>query len=239
MGDGLNMADLKKLSEEFPEDCISVKAQALSRDGSRVLLVPYIEHQRVQTRLSDVDPSWSCETVEQKELETDDARIVCVRMRLTVKGVTRENVGEGSSPKAAYSDALKRCAMLFGVARYLYDTERVWLPFDKERDRYRSWTLEDYTRGAQKHQGVQNEGKPRGGGKSGRRGAVLSLTKKPQPYRIKLGKLKGKKFDEVDPEILFSKVVAIKEMQEEGEKLSAQQLEFFEKASAYLATLDN
>jgi hypothetical protein len=39
-----------------------------------------------------------------------------VRCRLTLFGVTREDVGEGQNPKAAFSDAIKRAAVQFGVA---------------------------------------------------------------------------------------------------------------------------
>jgi hypothetical protein len=50
-----------------------------------------------------------------------------VRCRLTVFGVTREDVGEGSDPKAAFSDAVKRAAVHFGVGRVLYAMRAPWL----------------------------------------------------------------------------------------------------------------
>jgi hypothetical protein len=65
---------------------------------------------------------------------------------MRLKNVSRENVGEGGDPKAAYSDALKRAAMLFGVGRYLYDMNTVWTPYDDARDRFKSWSVADYER---------------------------------------------------------------------------------------------
>jgi hypothetical protein len=50
-----------------------------------------------------------------------------VRCRLTVFGVTREDVGEGEDPKAAFSDAIKRAAVHFGVGRALYAMRAPWL----------------------------------------------------------------------------------------------------------------
>ena len=50
-----------------------------------------------------------------------------VRCRLTVHGVTREDVGEGADPKAAFSDAVKRAAVHFGVGRVLYAMRAPWL----------------------------------------------------------------------------------------------------------------
>jgi Rad52/22 family double-strand break repair protein len=50
-----------------------------------------------------------------------------VRCRLTCFGVTREDVGEGEDPKAAFSDAIKRAAVHFGVGRVLYAMRAPWL----------------------------------------------------------------------------------------------------------------
>lgn len=138
----LTSEDLSTLKAPFPREKLGVKAQAISRERKRALLVQYLQHTDVQERLDQVDPSWSLEIAQQER--TGDA--VYVRARLTLKGVTRENVGEGGDPKAAHSDALKRCAMLFGVGRYLYDSPTVWVEYDESRDRYRQWSLADYER---------------------------------------------------------------------------------------------
>jgi Rad52/22 family double-strand break repair protein len=52
---------------------------------------------------------------------------VYVRCRLTLFRVTREDVGEGQDPKAAFSDAIKRAAVHFGVGRALYAMRLPWL----------------------------------------------------------------------------------------------------------------
>jgi hypothetical protein len=52
---------------------------------------------------------------------------VYARCRLTLYGVTREDVGEGADPKAAFSDAVKRAAVHFGVGRALYAMRSPWL----------------------------------------------------------------------------------------------------------------
>ena len=41
--------------------------------------------------------------------------------------MTREDVGEGADPKAAFSDAVKRAAVHFGVGRVLYAMRAPWL----------------------------------------------------------------------------------------------------------------
>jgi hypothetical protein len=114
--------------------------QTFNRERTRAMLVLYLQHTDVQDRLDEVDPAWTMEVTQ----ETRAADTVYVRSRLTVKGVARENVGEGGDPKAAYSDSLKRSAMLFGIGRYLYDPPTVWTEYNDERDRFRQWTVEDY-----------------------------------------------------------------------------------------------
>jgi hypothetical protein len=52
---------------------------------------------------------------------------IFVRCRLTCFGVTREDVGDGEDPKAAFSDAIKRAAVQFGVGRVLYAMRAPWL----------------------------------------------------------------------------------------------------------------
>lgn len=87
----------------------------------------YITEEAITARLDEVDPGW---VFEIQHVAIRDGQGVC-HARLTVKGVTRENVGMqsietnkdgremGEAEKGATTDALKRCARLFGIGRYL------------------------------------------------------------------------------------------------------------------------
>ncbi len=88
----------------------------------------YITEGGVTRRLDSVDPSW--EFVIVNIAHRSDT--ITVTARLTVKGVTRENTGmqviqskdgkeSGEPEKGATTDALKRCARLFGIGRYILD----------------------------------------------------------------------------------------------------------------------
>lgn len=138
----LTSEDLTKLKSNFPKDRLGVKVQSLSRDKTKALLVLYLQHTDVQDRLEEIDPSWTAEVLHEQVQNS----AWYVRMRMTLKGVSRENVGEGADPKSAYSDAIKRCAMLFGVGRYLYDSPTVWGDYDESRDRFKQWSIQDYER---------------------------------------------------------------------------------------------
>ena len=140
---------LEILRKEFEDSVVGVKVQSVSKNKDRALLVLYLQHTDVMNRLEEVDPSWSFIVLnERREAVKDrfgkESFTVYAKGELTVLGVTRENVGEGDDPKAAYSDCLKRCAMSFGVGRSLYDQEMVWVPYDEERDRFKQWTIQEY-----------------------------------------------------------------------------------------------
>jgi hypothetical protein len=140
----LTREDLQILKAPFPKDSLGVKVQSTSKDRTRALLVLYLQHTDVQDRLEMVDPAWTSEVIHEERV----GDTVYVRIRMVVKGVSRENVGEGNDPKAAYSDALKRAAMLFGIGRYLYDSPTVWADYNESRDRFRQWSIQDYEKAA-------------------------------------------------------------------------------------------
>ncbi len=72
------------------------------------LIVCYVDRGLVIDRLNVVVPHlWS-----PKFTELERGHMRC---ELTIDGITREDVGEGGTLKARYSDALKRAAVHFGV----------------------------------------------------------------------------------------------------------------------------
>lgn len=88
-------------------------------------LLAYVDARTVMERLDILDPSWSVEHGAPVQMLTPDGKPVYgVPCRLTVNGVTRTDVGVPSDMepvKGAYSDALKRCAVHFGIGRELYE----------------------------------------------------------------------------------------------------------------------
>ncbi len=140
---GLTAEQMKKLSAPFDEKTLAVKAQAFNKEKTKVMLVPYVPHQDVYRRIEEIDLNWSSEVTSHQIV----GEVVYARVKLTICGVTRENSGDGNDLKWAVSDAHKRAAMLFGVARYLYDAEGAWVPYDRDNDYYRVWTHKDYSSG--------------------------------------------------------------------------------------------
>jgi hypothetical protein len=141
----------RKLAEPFPPGEVQWRIEAISKDKRRALVVPYVDAHTVLDRLDRVvgPEGWhdSYEVLSDEERSLKDERgerrerVVEVKCRLTVLGVTKEDVGEGDSLKAAFSDALKRAGVKFGVGRYLYRLEKQWVDYDPEKGRFTPPTL--------------------------------------------------------------------------------------------------
>ena len=121
----------RRLAAPFPVHLVSWKPQAITKDRKRALMVAYVDARTVMDRLDSVCPNdW---TFEVEVIASNPTPTV--KGRLTVLGQTREDIGEAgegdaATLKAATSDALKRCAVHFGVGRYLYDLPLNWSDWD-------------------------------------------------------------------------------------------------------------
>jgi hypothetical protein len=133
--DELRMA----LKRAFPESAVKWRATATNKEKTRALAVAYIDARNVMERLDrTVGPGGWSDDYFVIEVEGETA----VQCSLTVLGVTKADVGELPDPKSkvskaksAYSDALKRAAVKFGIGRYLYALPSRWVGYDKERNR--------------------------------------------------------------------------------------------------------
>ncbi len=126
----------EQLAEPFDADEVKFKPGVIS--GNRALALPYVDARVIQDRLDEVlgVAGW------QDEYEClPDGSVVCrLRLRLGEEWITKMDVGgqseqpdEGDRRKAAFSDALKRAAVKFGVGRYLYRLEPQWVDYDSQK----------------------------------------------------------------------------------------------------------
>lgn len=98
------------LRAPFTPEAVGVKVQSQFQGG--VIVVFYIDARLVTERLNLIVPTlWS----EEYEAVGNNL-LLC---KLTVDGVTHQDVGEGVG-KALYSDALKRAAVRFGIGVSIY-----------------------------------------------------------------------------------------------------------------------
>jgi len=112
-------------------------AQIKQREGRGGKLLDYLETHAVITRLNEAfGGAWSFEVLDFKTMEGE----IVVHGKLTAVGITKTQFGSaevhrtrgedgqkgaplsvGDDLKAAASDALKKCATLFGVGLHLYE----------------------------------------------------------------------------------------------------------------------
>ncbi len=137
MSDRLTQVILERLAEPFRPEQVRWKPQVVT-DAGRAMAVAYVDPRVVAERLDQVvGGEWS---FHWEPLGVQGDRLV-VKSSLTIMGVTREDVGEHvlsdreqADPwKSAVSDAFKRSAVHFGVARYLYWLDTVWVNYDRRR----------------------------------------------------------------------------------------------------------
>ena len=136
----------KRLKAPFPSSWVGWKAQSTNRDKTRALAVAYVDARAVMARLDAVvgPGNWSDEyrvirddTYTVRDASGNERRVreVEVECRLTVMDVTKSDVGSGEDAKSAYSDAFKRAAVKFGIARYLYSLPKQWVDYDAKARR--------------------------------------------------------------------------------------------------------
>jgi hypothetical protein len=127
------------LAAPFEQAEVKFKPQTVS--GNRALAVPFVDARVIQDRLDDVlgvmgwQDSYEC---------LPDGAVVCrLRIRLGAEWITKEDVGgqseqpdEGDRRKAAFSDALKRAAVKFGIGRYLYRQKPQWVDYDPQKRQF-------------------------------------------------------------------------------------------------------
>jgi len=145
------MIDLAKLLEPFPKDAVSWRAQHFTSDGTSALALAYIDARDVFNRLDDVcgQHGWSNEIS-----ETAKGRIICrLGINIEDKWIYKSD-GAGDtdveSEKGAISDAIKRAGVLWGIGRYLYDLDAVWVPCKAEQRNgkwvFKGWSVDPWTK---------------------------------------------------------------------------------------------
>jgi hypothetical protein len=126
---------MEAFSKPFQEGEVKFKPQVIK--GNKALVLAFVDARTIQDRLDDVlgTSNW------QDDYEClPDGSVLC-RLRIRVGGewLTKVDVGGpseqpdgGDRVKAAFSDALKRAAVKFGIGRYLYRLPQFWCDYDPQ-----------------------------------------------------------------------------------------------------------
>ena len=125
------------LAAPLPADAIQWRqdGRPVSRDGKHLArFVAYVDAHFVHDRFDSVVPGEWDSTLEllPPAVTTDGEEVepFGFKCRIQVLGVIREDVGTGKDYKSAASDAFKRAAVRFGIAKELYSYGPNWVPMD-------------------------------------------------------------------------------------------------------------
>jgi Rad52/22 family double-strand break repair protein len=130
---------MQALAAPFDPSAVRFKPAVVS--GNRALALAYVDARVIQDRLDQVlgvdgwQDNYEC---------LPDGSVVCrLQLRLGDEWITKVDVGGpseqpdgGDRMKAAFSDALKRAAVKFGIGRYLYRLPIQWLDYDPQRRQF-------------------------------------------------------------------------------------------------------
>ena len=121
------------LSAPFDPKDVKYKPQMVK--NNRALALAYIDARLIQDRL---DAVLGVENWEDAYKILADGSVMCrLRIKLGDRWISKTDVGSpseqpdgGDRLKAAFSDALKRAAVKFGIGRYLYRLAAQWVDYD-------------------------------------------------------------------------------------------------------------
>ncbi len=110
--------NVSELLRPFEHDAHKWRVMNVTKKGDKASCAFYIDARDVMDRLDAVvgAENWS-DKYTTLAIGENRWAIECT---ITIAGVSKSDVGEGDAPKDAYSDALKRAAVKWGIGRYLY-----------------------------------------------------------------------------------------------------------------------
>lgn len=129
-----------RLSEPFSALEVRWKPKQVSKDKKHAYALPYVDARVVMERLDTVVgiDGW------KDEYKVLDECSVSCRLSVKINGewITKEDAGSvsnqedaGDRRKSAFSDALKRAAVRFGIGRYIYRLQGQWVEYDEQKKR--------------------------------------------------------------------------------------------------------
>jgi hypothetical protein len=131
----------RALSAPFDVSEVKFKPQAIK--GNRALALAYVDVRAIMDRLDHV---LGVENWQDRYQLLPDSSVMCqLRLKIGDRWITKADVGGpseqpdgGDRLKAAFSDALKRAAVKFGIGRYLYRLPQQWADYDPQKRQFSS-----------------------------------------------------------------------------------------------------
>lgn len=125
----------RRLKEPFDPADIDWRPQGKENKDGKTCILAYVDARTVQDKLDEAvgAENW---TFKWEPVAVVNGELKVAKGVLSIYGVPKEEVGDASNfegNKGTISDALKRCAVMWGVGRYLYSLPKVWVRLEDGR----------------------------------------------------------------------------------------------------------
>lgn len=120
---------IKALTLPFKDDEIEWRLGSTTKDKKKGMLLPYVTNRAIMNRLDEV---LGVENWKPSFKEIHKGIVCSLSIRLTENGewITKEDGADLTNieaTKGGLSDSMKRAAVQFGIGRYLYEADPVWV----------------------------------------------------------------------------------------------------------------
>lgn len=127
----------EQLAMPFAPEDLEWRVQVTTKDKTRGLAVPYVTNRAIQERLDDVvgPDCWYNEYRPWHANGEKKAQICGITILFDDKPITKWDGAEDSDIepiKGGLSDAMKRCAVQWGIGRVLYKMDTVWVDVEPQ-----------------------------------------------------------------------------------------------------------
>lgn len=126
--------DLEKLSKPFGADCVKWRLQNLNNDKTGGYAVAYLDSRAIAQRLDDVvgQMRWKDEYKPWMPSKDNRSQLCTIyifddELKEWVSKSDGAEMSEIQPVKGGISDAFKRAAVKWGIGRYLYSMQPVWV----------------------------------------------------------------------------------------------------------------
>ena len=130
---------ITKFREPFSFDSIEWKIQVTTQDKARGMAVPYINSRAIQKRLDDTAGVFGWRNEYRMWHEKSQICGISIFCPERTEWVTKFDGAENSDyepVKGGLSDAFKRTAVIWGIGRYLYKLEGIWVEIEQKGKSY-------------------------------------------------------------------------------------------------------
>ena len=137
-----HIVDLRLLQEQlaapFEADEVKWRAIVTSKDGTKAMCSAYLEARTIMDRLDEVvgAENWKDDYVFRDNGTVICHLSLCLDGEWTAKcdvGAPSEQPDANDRDKAAVTDALKRCAVKWGIGRFLHRLPKQWVKYDAQK----------------------------------------------------------------------------------------------------------